>query len=67
MKVTGVKPRFVLPLPSDYFGNVMIVCGVTKKAGEILEEDGFGKGAWEMNEMTTSHSNEKFKNHKTLG
>ncbi|MCI29308.1 putative acetyltransferase, partial [Trifolium medium] len=33
------------------------------KAGDLLKEGGLGKGAWEMNKLIASHSNEKLKNH----
>ncbi|KEH25798.1 HXXXD-type acyl-transferase family protein [Medicago truncatula] len=33
MVVTGVRSRFVSPLPEDYFGNAVIICGVSMKAG----------------------------------
>ncbi|KAJ1389107.1 Transferase [Sesbania bispinosa] len=62
MLVIGVRPRIVPPLPEDYFGNVALVGGVTMKAGELLE-GGLGKGAWEMNKMIASNSDEKVRKH----
>jgi hypothetical protein len=58
----GVRPRFVPPLPEDYFGNAIISCVVKMKAGELLEEGGLCKGAREMNKVIASHSDEKLKN-----
>jgi hypothetical protein len=57
----GVRPRFVPPLPEDYFGNAIISCVVKMKAGELLEEGGLCKGAREMNKVIASHSDEKLK------
>ncbi|CAL5211039.1 unnamed protein product [Lathyrus oleraceus] len=58
----GVGPRIVPPLPEGYFGNSIIGCIVTMKAGDLLKEDGVCNGAWEMNKLIASHSNEKIKN-----
>ncbi|WJX95356.1 shikimate O-hydroxycinnamoyltransferase [Trifolium repens] len=58
----GVRPRFVPPLPEDYFGNTIISCVVKMKAGELLEEGGLCKGATEMNKLIASYSDEKLKN-----
>jgi len=58
----GVRPRLVPPLPQDYFGNAVIDCTVSMKAGELLEEGGLGKGALEINKMISLQSNEKLKN-----
>jgi hypothetical protein len=59
----SVRSRLVPPIPDDYFGNAMIICEVTMKVGELLEEGGLGKGAWEMNKMIDLHTDEKLKNH----
>jgi hypothetical protein len=63
MFVIGVRHRFDPQLPEDYFGNAIIGCGVKMKVVDLLKEDGLGKGAWEMNKLIASHSNEKLKNH----
>ncbi|XP_004511082.1 protein ENHANCED PSEUDOMONAS SUSCEPTIBILITY 1-like [Cicer arietinum] len=63
MVVIGIRPRLVPALQEDYFGNAMIICGVTMKVGELLEEGGLGKSAWEMNKMIALHSDEKLKKH----
>jgi hypothetical protein len=39
----------------------MIVCGVTMKVTELLEEGGLGKGALEMYKIIALHSDEKLK------
>ncbi|CAJ2635549.1 unnamed protein product [Trifolium pratense] len=62
MFMIGVRPRFVPPLPEDYFGNTIIGCIVKMKAGELLELGGLCKGACEMNKLIASHSDEKLKN-----
>ncbi|KAL5073160.1 hypothetical protein RYX36_012144 [Vicia faba] len=59
----GVGPRLHPPLPKGYFGNTIITCMVTMKAGELLKEGGVCDGAWEMNKLIASYSNEKIKNH----
>ncbi|XP_058745691.1 protein ENHANCED PSEUDOMONAS SUSCEPTIBILITY 1-like [Vicia villosa] len=61
--VIGVRPRLIPPLKENYFGNAMLDCMVTMKAGELLEDGGLGKGAWEMNKKIALHSDEKLKNH----
>ncbi|CAL5196401.1 unnamed protein product [Lathyrus oleraceus] len=59
----GVRPRFIPPLQEKYFGNAVMECVVTMKAGELLEDDGLGKCALKMNKMIALHSDEKLKNH----
>ncbi|CAJ2669462.1 unnamed protein product [Trifolium pratense] len=63
MIVIDTRSRFFPPLPEDYFGNAIILSGVSMKVGELLKEGGLGKGAREMNKMIASHTNEKLKNH----
>jgi len=57
----SVRSRLVPQLSYDYFGNAMIVCGVTMKVKELLEEGGLGKGALEMYKIIALHSDEKLK------
>ncbi|XP_058734655.1 protein ENHANCED PSEUDOMONAS SUSCEPTIBILITY 1-like [Vicia villosa] len=59
----GVGTRLLPPLPKGYFGNTVIGCMVTMKAGELLKENGLRNGAWEMNKLIASYSNEKIRNH----
>ncbi|XP_058745695.1 protein ENHANCED PSEUDOMONAS SUSCEPTIBILITY 1-like [Vicia villosa] len=58
----GVRPRFFPPLPKDYFGNAVVKCVVTMKAGELLEDGGLGKGALEINKKIALHNDEMLKN-----
>ncbi|XP_057420782.1 protein ENHANCED PSEUDOMONAS SUSCEPTIBILITY 1-like [Lotus japonicus] len=57
----GVRTRMVPPLPEDYFGNALVVGGVTMKAGELVVEGGLGKVAMEMNKMVCLQSDETVK------
>ncbi|XP_058763482.1 uncharacterized acetyltransferase At3g50280-like [Vicia villosa] len=59
----GVRPRFIPPLPEEYFGNAVMECVVTVKVGELLEDGGLGKCALKMNKIIALHSDEKLKNH----
>lgn len=59
----GVRPRFIPRLQEEYFGNAVMECVVTMKAGELLEDGGLGKGALKMNRMIALQSDEKLKNH----
>jgi len=52
----SVRSRLVPPLSYDYFGNAIIVCGVTMKVGELLEEGGLAKGSLEMYKIIALHS-----------
>ncbi|KAI5421081.1 hypothetical protein KIW84_044791 [Lathyrus oleraceus] len=58
----GVRPRFIPPLQKDYFGNAVIKCVVTIKAGELLEDGGLGRGAWEINKKIALHNDDMLKN-----
>ncbi|XP_061355680.1 protein ENHANCED PSEUDOMONAS SUSCEPTIBILITY 1-like [Gastrolobium bilobum] len=58
--VISARIRMVPPMPEDYFGNASVVGRVTMKAGELLE-GGLAKGAWEINKMIASYSEEKVK------
>ncbi|XP_058745693.1 uncharacterized acetyltransferase At3g50280-like [Vicia villosa] len=59
----GVKQRLIPPLPENYYGVAVIECVVTMKAGELLEDDGLGKGALKMNKMIALHSDEMLRSH----
>ncbi|XP_058767334.1 uncharacterized acetyltransferase At3g50280-like [Vicia villosa] len=61
MMVIGVRPRFIPPLQKNYFGNAVIDCEVTMKVCELLDNNGLGKGAWEMNKIIALYSDEKLK------
>ncbi|XP_058734659.1 protein ENHANCED PSEUDOMONAS SUSCEPTIBILITY 1-like [Vicia villosa] len=63
MFLIGVRPRLLPPLEEGYFGNAIIGCMVTMKAGELLKEGGVCNGAWEMNKLIASHSNERIMSH----
>ncbi|KAL5073137.1 hypothetical protein RYX36_012121 [Vicia faba] len=62
MFLIGVRPRLLPPLQEGYFGNAITGCSVTMKAGELLKEGGVCNGAWEMNKLIASYTNEKIKN-----
>ncbi|GAU18473.1 hypothetical protein TSUD_366560 [Trifolium subterraneum] len=57
----SVRPKLVPQLQEDYFGNALVLCGVTMNVGELLEEGGLGKGALEMSKMIALYSDEKLK------
>jgi len=59
---TGVRPRLIPPLKEDYFGNAMIDSVVSMKVGDLLQDNGLGKGALEMNKMIALQSDEMLKN-----
>lgn len=59
----SVKQRLDLPLHEDYFGNAVIECLVTMKAGELLDDGGLGKGALKMNKMIASYTDEMIRSH----
>ncbi|CAK8561142.1 unnamed protein product [Lathyrus sativus] len=58
----GVRPRLTPPRKNDYFANAVVECAVTMKAGELLEDGGLGKGAWEMNQKIALYNDEMVKN-----
>ncbi|CAK8561134.1 unnamed protein product [Lathyrus sativus] len=59
----SVRRRLDPPLQENYFGNAIIECLVIMKAGELLDDGGFGKGALKMNKMIALHTNEKIRTH----
>ncbi|KAI5421096.1 hypothetical protein KIW84_044801, partial [Lathyrus oleraceus] len=58
-----VRQRLNPLLQENYFGNAVIECLVTMKAGELLDNGGLGKGALKMNKMIALHTNEKIRSH----
>jgi len=61
--VIGVGPRFIPPLPEDYFGNSIVSSIVKMKVSELMDKGGLYRGACEMNKLIASHMDEKLKNH----
>ncbi|XP_028771551.1 uncharacterized acetyltransferase At3g50280-like [Neltuma alba] len=50
------------PLPDNYFGNAVQLAGrVTMKAGEVVDEGGLGKVAWNLKKMVSSNTEEKLR------
>jgi len=60
--VIGVRPRLIPPLKENYFGNALIDPAVSMKVGDLLQDNGLGKGALEINKMIALQSDEMLKN-----
>ena len=54
----GLRSRLQPPLPEGYFGNAVFYRGVSTTAQELVDK-GLGWAAWQINEMISSHTNER--------
>ncbi|KAI9074033.1 hypothetical protein K1719_043997 [Acacia pycnantha] len=61
--VIDFRPRMNPPLPRNYFGNALEDGMVIMNAGELLNQEGLGKAALEMNKAVASYTHEKIVRH----
>ncbi|KAJ4838236.1 hypothetical protein Tsubulata_011302, partial [Turnera subulata] len=60
--IVGIRQRFKqLELPEKYFGNAVVFAKVCLKAGDILQKEGLGCAALEMNKVVASQTENKIK------
>ncbi|KAJ4843920.1 hypothetical protein Tsubulata_045280, partial [Turnera subulata] len=60
--IVGIRQRLKQPeLPEKYFGNAIVTEKVCLKAGDILQKEGLGCAALEMNKVVASHAEDKIK------
>ncbi|KAI9079502.1 hypothetical protein K1719_038584 [Acacia pycnantha] len=61
--VIDFRPRMNPPLPRNYFGNALEDAVVIMNVEELLNQEGLGKAALEMNKAVASYTHEKIVSH----